>query len=231
MFPLFFSLTAVDIDAQTTEKIWDYPVKPGSKEWASFTTTQQMLDAVQIPQNVLEKLSTKELAEICFNYPFYIDYNAIDDQRLAISIMIELFNGLKELSQRKDGAKELKAYPVMPGKQDSPTLSGHSLFKLSYGELLLADDSFIKQLNTQQLNELEKIVLDKYVSKVEKPDLYSLHTIKQSFLLSAVIIDQNPALAKTKSQKETAKRFIENYNVIFDYPELITEISKIVSGL
>ena len=86
---LIFSIISCVINAQEIEKneIWDFPVKPGSAEWASFTTSQQMLDACQIPPEILEELSTKELAEICMNYPFLLGYMGHYDPRRFISFL------------------------------------------------------------------------------------------------------------------------------------------------
>ena len=232
---IIFCLFAVILNAQTTETAtWDFPVKPGTQEWASFTTSQQMLDACQIPQKVLETLSTKELANVCLNYPLFIEYTALDDERKAISSMIENFNGLKELSKRKDGTQELinlyKEYPVMPDEnQNRFSKDSHSYFKLPFLELLLADDCFIMQLDGKQFSELEKVVLEKYVIMLANTDVFSLWSFKKIFLLGAVITDQNVMTTKSPAQKETVKRFIVNYR--HADPALITEISKIISGI
>jgi len=100
MIAVILCLFSYLITAQEPEKkeTWDYPVKPGSREWASFTTGKQMVDACQIPNHILKSLSTKELVEICFNYPLFLDYAAANDERKGISHMIEIFNGLNELS-------------------------------------------------------------------------------------------------------------------------------------
>jgi hypothetical protein len=118
---------------------------------------------------------------------------------------------------------------VIPDEQNRLTKNGHSLFKLSFIELLLANDAFTKQLNSQQLGVLDKIVLDQYTRKAENPDFYNLYTIKQSFLLGAVIIDKNVLTAKTTEQIKTAKQYIEKYS--HAEPALITEISKILSEI
>ena len=63
---LFFSV----VYAQE-KTIWDYPVKPGMKEWATFETREQMAKACQIPFDVLNTISTKELVTVCLNYPLF----------------------------------------------------------------------------------------------------------------------------------------------------------------
>ncbi|MDR1357159.1 MAG: hypothetical protein LBJ58_05765, partial [Tannerellaceae bacterium] len=108
-------ITLSGIIAQEKKTIWDYPVKPGYREWAAFTTGQQMIDACQIPNKVLKALTTGDLAEICLNYPLRLDYKAYSDDRFGVSIIIENFNGFKELTNRKDGMVELmKIYKNFP---------------------------------------------------------------------------------------------------------------------
>ncbi len=53
--------------AQTTS--WDYPVKPGSAEWAAFSSRDEMRFACEIPSDILSSVSTETLVELCLNYP------------------------------------------------------------------------------------------------------------------------------------------------------------------
>ena len=61
-------------------QVYDFPVKPGSAMWNNFETHQQMLDACQIPENVLSKMSTEDLVTTCLNYPLSIDCFAYDNE-------------------------------------------------------------------------------------------------------------------------------------------------------
>ena len=229
VFIVFCCVTCA-VNAQAT---WDYPVKPGSTEWASFRTGQQRLEVCQIPQEVLEALSTKDLAEICLNYPLFIDYAVSNNERKAISAMIERFNGLKELSKRTDGAQELisiyENYPVLTQVQLEPSKEYDILFKLPFLELLLSDEVFIQQLDSRKANELEKMVLSTYERKLEHKDVYSLWNIKKTFLLGAVAIAQQGLSARSSEEQEIVKRYIENYRNAD--ANLLTEISKIISNL
>jgi len=231
---IMFSLVVSVLYAQTTTErtvTWDYPVKPGSEEWKSFKTGQQMREACMIPQDVLKALTSRDLAWICFNYPLFVDFGVSNDERRSIDFMIERFNGLQELSKRKDGTRELinlyRSLPVFDGQHDvSPY---HQLTKLPFVELLLADKSFVNQLDEKMAGELLKIVLSKYESKVEHSDVYSLWNIKKTFLLGAVVLEKHGITAKPPDDQETIKRFIANY--LNPDPVLITEMSKIISAL
>ncbi|MDR0667997.1 MAG: hypothetical protein LBF90_05200 [Prevotellaceae bacterium] len=225
IFTFLFSFALI---AQENDIIWDYPVKPGSEQWATFATGKQLLEACQIPQVVLDNINTTDLVGLCLDYPLLFEYTAFSDEREGIRIMMENFNGLKELSKRKDGAQKLanvyKGFPVVPSimikKDDIP-------YKLILLELLLANDSFINQLSTDELVELNKIVLNKYEYKLKHTDVYSIYNIKRTFLLGAVVLDkQNKS---TKTQQSVIKNFIKNYNNADS--SLLTEISKILSQL
>ena len=97
---------------------WDYPIKAGTEEWAALKTWNERYDACQIPLEVLNTMSTKELVRACLNYPAYLTYTMFfKDEREGISFLIKRFNGLWELTQREDGIKELikmyDDYPVL----------------------------------------------------------------------------------------------------------------------
>jgi len=233
-FIIIFSLLTCLLNAQITEKkvSWDYPVKPGSIEWVNFTTGRQMVEACQIPQEVLDTINTRNLAEICINYPLFLDYSALNDERKGISNMIERFNGLKELNKRKNGVEELiniyKNFPILTEVPQKSSKDYYAPLKLPFIELLLSDDSFIKQLNNQMSVELEKIILDKYIGKLENPHIYSVYNIKKTFLLGAVVMMHNKKFENALEQHDIVKRYIENY--FHSDSALLTEISKIITA-
>jgi hypothetical protein len=221
------------ISAQEKKTIWDFPVKPGSKQWAEFTTSQQMVESCQIPQNILQALKTDDLVEICLNYPLFIDYLASNDERKGISKIIENFNGLKELSNRKDGTKELvKAYtnyPVLSIIQLTTFEMQVMTLKLPFLELVLSDDAFIRRLDKVELAELEKLVLNKYIDKLEKSNVYDLYNIKKTLLLATIVLEKQNKLVTQPRKQALAKSFIENFSQASS--DLLTNISKIISEL
>lgn len=219
------------INAQTKKEKWDYPIKPGTTEWLAFTTGQQKLDACQIPQEILDGLSTKELAEICQNYPLFINYMAFDDQKNGIRVVIKNFNGLTELEKREDGAMALMEiyanYLILTEHQPKGSKEYHTPYRMHFLEMLLADDVFISQLSPEELSELGKIVLKKYVEKLENPHVYSLHNIRRTLLLGSIILDKSDKITKSADQQNFIAKFLMNFN--HADPNLLTEISKIIS--
>jgi hypothetical protein len=167
------------------------------------------------------------------NYPFYFEHTAYDDERKGISIVINNFNGLRELGKRTDGARELmlryKELPVLDKTLLSETKEGQSFLKPSYLELVLSTDEFINQLSQDELKELQHVVREKYRKEVENMEIYSLFSIKKTFLLSAVAIDRQKDKSLSAGQQDIVRKFIENFAA--PEPYLWTEYSKIISEL
>jgi len=230
---LLFSFFIVLFLTTYTQKriLWDYPIKPGTNEWAAFETSEQMIKACQIPLEILSTITTKELVEISLNYPQFNNYMAFNDEREGVNNIINRFNGLLELSQRTDCINELikvyENYPIITQIQmNSDSKFYHIPYKLPFLELVLSDNLFFSQLNSEDLETIRKIAINKYALKIENPEVYSFFNIKTTMLLAAMIIDKQNITTNSQEEKEIVKNFIKNYNQFA--PSLLTEVSKIL---
>lgn len=209
---------------------YDFPVKPGSEQWAAFTTGQQMVDACQIPEDVLSQLSTEALAETCMNYPLYADYIYSNNERDGIAHIISTFNGLQELYNRTDGAsallKQYKELPVATAKLATVSPNGGKTLYIGYIELLLSDSRFFSKLTTSELSDLKTTVIAKYGEKLKENTSYSLVDIQKSLLLGAQIIEKTDNAKRSAAEKSTIQNFIKFYGT----PDntYVTEMSKIL---
>ncbi len=229
MFVVSFFLCMSAMGQYTIEKPYDYPIKPGMSEWAEFQTGQEMLDACQIPVEVLSKLTTEALVETCVNYPLAINYSASNNERDAISFMIESFNGLKELSNRKDGASALvKKYKDMTFSKNFVTKNnngGASSFLFGYLELLLADDLFVNNLSKMEYDELKTVSLEKYELKLNNPDDFGLLSVRRPLLLNSVAVLKSDS-SLNKSDSSYLQAFVDDFQGV--YPEELERVSKII---
>jgi hypothetical protein len=91
------------------EKIlaWDYPVKPGTEEWKKLESNEAMVVACQIPATVLQDISTSDLMNLCLQYPLLYDVFAFNNINAGLDKLFSDFNGIRELSQRKDALEIL----------------------------------------------------------------------------------------------------------------------------
>lgn len=95
---------AADIETvYTIVTPYEYPVTPDMDEWKAFQSHVEMIDACQIPEEILENMSTEALAETVLNYPLLTDMLAWSDRSLGVQHVASYFNGLEELLSRNNG--------------------------------------------------------------------------------------------------------------------------------
>ena len=185
-------------NAQQKTAHWYYPILPGSEEWSRFTTHSQMLEACQIPKDVLEQLSTEELVFICIDYPLQTDFYAYNNLLEGVNKVASRFNGLQELLNRKDnGVHLLKEYHKIDranlSTSSAKNLAGEAIVKQSILEILLSLDSVLDNINDQQRSLLVNLSMSNLNTKINAKEHFSKYSIESSaFLLARMLqVDEN----------------------------------------
>jgi len=75
---LFLLLSAGVLNAQTKNITWDYPIKPGMEEWNQLKTEGERIAVVQVPEDILAKLSSEEVVRLSISFPLYGYYTAFN---------------------------------------------------------------------------------------------------------------------------------------------------------
>ena len=101
---------------------------------------------MQIPDDILKNISTKELARICINYPLFGTVLAHNSIQTGFNYMRIKFNGMSELLNRPDVAnvmlqifKTTDSYWIL----EEPKPENSFGFRVSYLTMLLAQDEII----------------------------------------------------------------------------------------
>ena len=80
--------------SQTDSKdVYEFPVR-GVEEWWQLTV-EQRIATLQIPDVVLEKISTEGLLETCLSYPYLINVFFHDNYQQGFEGLMEEFNGFR----------------------------------------------------------------------------------------------------------------------------------------
>src|SRR5574339_653333 len=79
---------------------YDYPIKPGTDEWKNLRSQDEMIEACQIPAELLKKLTTEALVISCLRYPLYPQINAYNSIQHGFDRLASKFNGFQELQKR-----------------------------------------------------------------------------------------------------------------------------------
>ena len=205
-----------------------YRVLPGTSEWKSLESGDEMFQVSQLPESMLRELSTEELVDACMQFPLAYDFLLANDERYTTSFAIHNFNGLAELSKRNDGIIELlKVYRSMPYSEEATRDSGIYrvfAFSLGYIELILADPSFIDKMSEEELYSLRVIALDRYQEKIDHLGYMNLSDIRRSLLVLAEIELKTSSLSG--NDLEIIKKFQKNY--MFSDDELLEEVSRVL---
>lgn len=79
-------------------------------DWDQLQTHDEMVNAVQKDTETLANLPTSELVEECVNYPLAFDCFLFNDFNHGLKVVLDNFNGYKELKTRDDAMSELLVY-------------------------------------------------------------------------------------------------------------------------
>lgn len=108
---LFFAGAALwGPQAYTIHEPYEYPVVPGTPEWAGMYTYGQMVAACEIPEEILLHMTTEALVETVVTYPLATVLYEYNHVQLGYDAWVRQFNGLQELERRGDALDCLAAY-------------------------------------------------------------------------------------------------------------------------
>jgi len=208
---------------------WDYPVKPGSKEWLSVPDFMKRLELLNIPAPLLKKISTEELVKSCLNYPEIQLVFTRNDLQLGYNFIRSSFNGFVELESRPDAGKELmKVYAGY--KPDGFDLNstdleiGKFICEITYIEILMAQTEILNKLNPGDSKELMTICSQKYKVKKDRQKYYGGIGLETTALILARQQDKKLINVKVKYGDQKINAFINN--LIFDDISLLDDIVK-----
>lgn len=89
---------------------YQYPVTPYDKEWGNYMLSSERYAACQIPQKILNELSTEELLELVLDCPLMISMSLHDTIVEGVKILAQEFNGMHELLSREDSLAVVSRY-------------------------------------------------------------------------------------------------------------------------
>jgi hypothetical protein len=199
---------------ETAKDTYKYPIRPRSEEWKAFTSSEQMVEATQIPDSILEPMSTIGVFESCVENPLNIDlYITMEPQRFYDSFK-ETFNVCRELIKRDDIATELiKRYSSMCSECGENNYSnflgkgGNVEYSFASIELLLAQNDILSKASKEQCYELAQLALKVYEKNVKNGQsvFFTLFPV----WIAARIMDhfKYPEFLKLKSQNELISIF------------------------
>ena len=208
LFICAFCLFTDVLHAQTTEKItWDYPIKPSSEQWRQLKSVEQMYQACQIPDNVLKRIDTETLVDICLNFPAPPLFPLYNYPQQAFMTYFSNFNGIRELFERKDaGHYLLKKYAMMSFADFNPLWplhqQGEFVSHYKFIEAILAQPQIISTLDEKDRKALLKETLKKIDEKLAKEELFGGFSLEINlWAIVTIVHSENKALLQGLDRK------------------------------
>ncbi len=134
-----------------------YPITPLTTpvKWKSFQSHDEMIEACQIPDDVLHNLTTPQLVKACLDYPLsgdVLQYNSYDT---GFQSQYRSFNGLQELFKRQNFASELTKLFLSLDLSDLTETEFLPSYKFRFINVLISQDAVVDALTN---NEKEAIL-------------------------------------------------------------------------
>lgn len=162
-------LSWTSIQAKETEYVYtittpyEYPIKPGEAEWAKLDTHDKKIEACQIPDDTLSKMSTEALIVTVMNYPLLIDMLAWTTQLDGYYIISQYFNGIKELESRDDAVEEFNKYyknMEVTYSKNAVTEDSNTILKPLYAEAIkLGIETNYNELVSELISSISDITI------------------------------------------------------------------------
>jgi hypothetical protein len=175
-----------------------------------------MIEAIRIPEEVLNSLTTVELVELCLNYPLSFDffaYNSLQEglrQNVAVN-----FNGVQELFRRSDNAKclldALKRNGLLELQSKENVLTtlqiGRLINRYSIAEVLTSHEAVLTNADAGQLREIAAVAVKNTLLKERGTHLYGSLSLESSAYLLGAALKTADVVAAPSPELE---RFIKN---------------------
>lgn len=184
--------------AQEIDKPYEFPVKPGTEQWAKLNSSREMDSVCVIPLKVLNSLSTNALFITCLNYPRIIDFFLANNLQSGFNICSKRFGALSELLKRPDlNQILLKAYLDIDIQKKS--LNGYkdnlSHLQIGFIELLISQEKIINAFKSDE----KKLLLSRAVLNIKKRREIGESLFRQqttAFITSRILSSQNQIPSK-----------------------------------
>lgn len=177
---------------------YQYPILPGTEKWSTLDNHQAMVDACQIPIDILQKMTTKDLVETCVNYPLKTDLYSYSTIKEGIEKVASKFNGFKDLFKREDNYTYLfdflgKSRTTIVKEIDSEMGNiekGEIIYNISLVETLLSFDDILQHSNGKQKNALIELSRELLDFKMNSNGKFSNYSITSSALLLGIALQK-----------------------------------------
>lgn len=145
--------TDINVLRAADVKAYDYPILPNTVGWKSLSTFKEKIDACQVSNSILEKMSTEDVIETALSYPLLpCIFVYGDNVEEGFNSVYKFCNPLQELTQREDATTLLvnRYLTSINNRYDNS-------FENIYIEVFLSHPIFQSKLSENDISILKSI--------------------------------------------------------------------------
>lgn len=176
---------------------FEYPINPGTDDWGEIDTHEEMVEVCTIPDEIVKRMSTKELLKIVLDYPLLVDMYYYNTYEQGLYNLVLQFNGLRELLKREDATSEI--------------IKCYQEYKIP--EATISSEKILKELDNTEVEEYDEILTEtlknakkgnilhsnfKYTSNIE---------FLETLLVNDIILDSCTGEQKQKIVDISCKKY------------------------
>ena len=229
MRPFLFSLLAIGMSFIADAQEYKYPVVPGTTAWKSINSHDEMIKVCQLPDDYLQKATSRDLFQTCLNYPLLFDILSYENPAIGFEKVSKQFNGFAEFFKRNDAAEavfqtfkknDLKSIIAIKDENDK----GRATLLLSILDIILTTEPILAQTDSKKkLLLLEEFYTSYQFKEKEKETFGSIGIMTSSYGASKVLTSLND---QTWLNRKAADKKIAQFsdNMFLSTPETMEEI-------
>ena len=183
------------INAERKDTPFKFPFTQKDAKWKEFSSHQERLAALQIPNELLSSMSTKELFDCCFEFPYLFDVFAFDNIENGLTAVYSKFNGFRELFLRQDMIDVvIKEFGSISDNCENEKITdpkvGMLSLKIAILSYMIEGEEVLSNMTVSQLKELLKLAqmniktLSNHSAYKNSSGLFAIQKLVQSLNIS-----------------------------------------------
>lgn len=138
-----------------SQNYWEYPVVPGTKEWKELKTLSEIIAVQQVPESVLNNMTTEEVFQAWLDLPGRMEMLAFNTMQSGFEVTKKRYNVIPELLNRTDAGPViltmyLETYIPEIKSAWSSIEKGKYITDFGFTEFLLSQPEVLSTLSYEQ---------------------------------------------------------------------------------
>jgi hypothetical protein len=202
---------------QTKSRVFDFPIRPGTKEWLTLGSYVARLNSYNIPDELIKNMNTADLVKTCLNYPEFRLIMTRSSLQQGYDYLKSIFNGFRELEKRTDTGKELiiELSKINPSDVKEMTESlkiGEFMCKFTNIEIILAQYPVLMSLDQDGKKELSIRCISLYETIEKLSNYYGTFGLATPAFVLARLLNSNnyQNFINEISKDKNLRSFVDN---------------------